>query len=658
MAAPNYRPDIDGLRAVAVGSVVVFHVTPVLTPGGFVGVDMFFVISGYLISQVLYDSLERGRFSLLDFYIRRAKRILPALLVVLAARFLIADRELLADEMRAFGRSLIAAASFSANIAFLRDSNYFSSLAVLKPLIHLWSLSVEEQFYIFWPVALAAAWRWRLSPWGVAGAVAIASFVWSVEATSETPIAAFFATQSRAWELMVGAMLAWGTRGRAPIASPACDALSAAALLLIGFAVFFTRGEAFPGLGAVPAVLGAALMIAAGPRALVNRLVLARSGMVALGLISYPLYLWHWPLLSFARVVAAAPTPIPERALLALLAVPLAALTYLWVERPIRFGTRSRLAPLGLTAGLLVAAALGAGAASGAMDGAPWRTPDRAAFALAFDDGYPEWRYRARERLDVNFRDDCNFYDPAFLQGGATRLPRASIAPSCTTRDPAKRRAVFLWGDSHAQMLYGGLRAALPADWQVLIVASSSCAPEIVADSATDYCWRSNFVALRAIEQAKPDVVVIARVDDHRYAEMKRLGDRLAAIGVNVLFTGPTPQYCAPLPAIEQRRLWDANPERTRDGLVPGIFAENDHLRRDFADAGDDRLVDLIGFFCNEAGCLTRVGPERLRDFVSFDYGHLTPVASRFLARGLLAARVERAVGDAVEVAPSVTAAR
>jgi peptidoglycan/LPS O-acetylase OafA/YrhL len=252
MASRTYRPDIDGLRAVAVGAVVVYHALPFAAAGGFVGVYIFFVISGYLISQVLYDDLAEDRFSLLDFYIRRLRRILPALIVVLLACCFVAKRFLLADELDGFARALIASASFIANVYFWRNANYFAGLAILQPLLHLWSLSVEEQFYFMWPVALAAAWRMRVSPLVVAGAVAAGSFVWSVYAAHTTPIAAFFAPQSRAWELMAGAMLAWVMRGRdtlfPPIATAWLNVASASALALILYAILFTRTEGFPGL--------------------------------------------------------------------------------------------------------------------------------------------------------------------------------------------------------------------------------------------------------------------------------------------------------------------------------------------------------------------------------------------------------------------------
>jgi peptidoglycan/LPS O-acetylase OafA/YrhL len=364
----NYRADIDGLRAVAVGSVVSYHALPFLAPGGFVGVDIFFVISGYLISQILYTDHAAGRFSLIDFYVRRARRILPALVVVLLACCLVAKWFLLADELDSFARSLIASASFVANFYFLRHTNY-SGLAILQPLRHLWSLGVEEQFYLIWPIALAVAWRLRVSPLVVAGLVAAGSFLWSVQATQATPIAAFFAPQSRAWELMAGAMLAWMRWRRdappVPIPPALLDAGSATALALLFYAILFTRTDAFPGLGALPAVVGAVLIIACGPHALVNRIVLTRPGFVWVGLISYPLYLWHWPLLSFLCIVKASAPSLSERVACVIAAVGLAWLTYVYVERPIRFGARNGLKPVALIASLLAIVALGAAAKGG-----------------------------------------------------------------------------------------------------------------------------------------------------------------------------------------------------------------------------------------------------------------------------------------------------
>jgi peptidoglycan/LPS O-acetylase OafA/YrhL len=656
MIHPKYRPDIDGLRALAVGAVVIYHAAPAAAPGGFVGVDIFFVISGYLISTILYENLEAGRFSLVDFYFRRALRILPALVVVLFASFLVAYRWLLADEMDAFGRSLLAGSAFVANIEFLRDSNYFSGLAILKPLLHLWSLSVEEQFYLVWPLLLAAAWRARVSPLVAAAAIALLSFAWSVREADTAPIAAFFSAQSRAWELMTGAMLAYFVFRNGAVEDADrrrwavfADAGSVLGVALMIYAVYWTRAEGFPGFGAVAPVLGATLAIACGPRALANRIVFAHPAMVGLGLISYPLYLWHWPLLSFARIIEAGPTSLSTRLCCVAAALALAWATYLFVERPIRFGARTRLKPLALVASLCVAIALGAAAEGGAFDGAGLRTPDRAEFARYFDNSYPFWRYRTRVDLAAKFRLDCDFYDPGYISGAATLAPRARIDPSCYQRDPGKAKVAFIWGDSHAQMLFSGLRAVLGDDWQILIVASSACAPDasVRADSDARYCLRSNWFAMRAIATAKPDVVIIARVDGHRYADLAAVGAAVTAAGArSVLFTGPVPQWDAPFPALVQRRLWDAMPERTRLGLDAFVMAENARLKSDFERAGDDRLVDLVGLFCNDSGCLTRVGPDPMRDLVTFDYGHLTPPASLFLAREALARRVEEAAGE------------
>jgi len=209
MNHPKYRADIDGLRAIAVGAVVLFHAMPNLVPGGFVGVDIFFVISGFLISTNLFQNLDAGTFSLLEFYIRRALRILPALLLVLMTSFALGYFFLLADEMDSLGRMLIAGSAFTANIEVWRGANDIGHLTILQPLLHLWSLSVEEQFYIACPLMFAAAWRLRISPLVPSVAIALASFVWSLHQTDVAPFAAFYSMQTRAWELKAGAILAF-----------------------------------------------------------------------------------------------------------------------------------------------------------------------------------------------------------------------------------------------------------------------------------------------------------------------------------------------------------------------------------------------------------------------------------------------------------------
>ena len=334
-----YRPDVDGLRAVAIVPVVAFHAFPEWVPGGFVGVDVFFVISGYLIGALVFAQVAEGRFSLLAFWARRACRLLPALLLVLGAVLAAGWVLLLPDEYRMLGRHVRGGATYLSNFVLARESGYFDVAADAKPLLHLWSLAIEEQFYLVFPVVVVALVRWPRAVVPVVGMFLVGSFAYGVIDTARNPAAAYFLPQSRIWELLVGVMLAWWGGGLAGVAKLAAPLGLAAVLVPVAM---LDRNSAFPGWLALAPVLGTALVIAAGGAAPLNRAVLAHRWLVGVGLVSYPLYLWHWPLLSMARIVAGGEVAPWLRAGLVVVAAGLAVATYRLVERPVRFGTQPR----------------------------------------------------------------------------------------------------------------------------------------------------------------------------------------------------------------------------------------------------------------------------------------------------------------------------
>ncbi|MDB5888027.1 MAG: O-antigen acetylase [Rhodocyclales bacterium] len=360
---PPYRPDIDGLRAIAVLAVVGFHAFPDLLHGGFIGVDVFFVISGFLISTIIFDSLQRDSFSFLAFYSRRIKRIFPALLLVLIACFAFGWFALLADEYKQLGEHIAGSAGFVSNFVLWNESGYFDNTAATKPLLHLWSLGIEEQFYLAWPLLLWLAWKRRFNLLTITIIVAAVSFALNIGLRHSDIIGVFYSPQTRFWELLAGSVLAWlalkkyevfprlkskldAGLGRLIYAErPATDgstlrdvqAWLGAAVLVAGMLIITTKW-AFPGWWAVLPVMASVLVISAGPQTWINRKLLSNRVLVWFGLISFPLYLWHWPLLSFARTILSETPSLKMRIALVLLSVVLAWLTYLLIERPIRFG--------------------------------------------------------------------------------------------------------------------------------------------------------------------------------------------------------------------------------------------------------------------------------------------------------------------------------
>ena len=336
---PKYRPDIDGLRAIAVGSVLAYHAFPSLLPGGFIGVDIFFVISGFLITTILLQSLAAGDFSYRDFYTRRIRRIFPALVLVLLATLAFGWYVLLPGEFSQLGKQTTGGAAFFANLVFLGEAGYFDATAETKPLLHLWSLGIEEQFYIFWPLMLGLAWRKRWPILRVTLAVATVSFLVNVLTVQPHRAAAFYSPLSRAWELMAGGLLAVmqlqaAAHGAVSTRAWKKHLQSIIGIALIVLGLFMTRStKAFPGWWALLPVLGAASCIAAGPGGVLNKYLLSNRVMVWIGLISYPLYLWHWPLLSYARIVTGGEPPLQLRIVLVVASVVLAWATYRFLER-------------------------------------------------------------------------------------------------------------------------------------------------------------------------------------------------------------------------------------------------------------------------------------------------------------------------------------
>ena len=375
---PKYRADIDGLRAIAVLSVVGFHAFPYWVKGGFIGVDIFFVISGFLISTIIFENLHRDSFSFVEFYSRRIKRIFPALIVVLAASFVFGWFALLAVEYKQLGKHIVGGAGFISNYLLWAESGYFdNNTAWTKPLLHLWTLGIEEQFYIIWPLILWFAWKQGLNLLTIAIAVAVISFALNIGKVHGDSAAAFYSPQTRFWELMAGSVLAYIklykqniidvwlrniVYEKASEANPKTinNAQSLLGAVLIGAGILIIKKEfSFPGWWAVLPTFGAVLIISAGPYAWLNRAVLSNRVLVWFGLISFPLYLWHWPLLSFARIMESE-TPSREiRIATVVISIVLAWLTFSLIEKPIRFGSHSKAKTITLIVLMIVVGYVG-----------------------------------------------------------------------------------------------------------------------------------------------------------------------------------------------------------------------------------------------------------------------------------------------------------
>jgi peptidoglycan/LPS O-acetylase OafA/YrhL len=344
MISKVYKPEIDGLRAFAVLSVVYFHAFPDKLPGGFVGVDIFFVISGYLISSLLFNDLNEKKFSIKDFYLRRIKRIFPALIIVLLSVGVFGWFFLLYEEYAQLGKHIFGGSSFISNYILFGESGYFDNVADTKPLLHLWSLSIEEQFYLFFPVLLAFLQKRNFSIRASVAFFILTSFFINVFFTHHDSILAFYSPFTRFWELLIGAALAANETANHKneyIKQKNGNIAGFFGLFLILCSIFLLdKNSSFPGWWALMPVMGTSLLIWASKTSVINTHLFSSRPMVLIGLISYPIYLWHWPILSFLRISEAQIPSANLKYKAIFLSIILAFLTYRYVEKPIRYGKK------------------------------------------------------------------------------------------------------------------------------------------------------------------------------------------------------------------------------------------------------------------------------------------------------------------------------
>ncbi len=545
----RYRPDIDGLRAVAVLLVIAYHMGRGVH-GGYVGVDVFFVISGYLISAVVMADFAAGRFSILGFYDRRIRRIFPAMLVMMAATTVFAWHYFIPSELAAYGRSQIAALFSVSNILFWKQAGYFDGPSILKPLLHTWSLGVEEQFYIVFPLLIVLVRRLlprQMKP--VLCGLALISLAGAQIELGHDPSAAFYLAPLRAWELLLGTILSQGYLPsiRGAVARNMAGAAGLLAILYAGH--YFTERTPFPGVRALLPCLGAALIIAAGEtgKSLAGA-ILGWRPVVFVGLISYSLYLWHWPLLVFQRTGNLLVTQLGLVAdqqltaktdvvfLCALFVV--ATLSWALVEQPFRKGrfrpSRRRLWQI---SGWSVAAMLAASLALSLSGGAPNRFPRDAQKIAAYTD------YDFATGTPGTRNGTC------FVQ---TVIGFKDFRPDiCLAQHPGKR-SILIAGDSHAAAVYPGLVAVFP-DRDILQANVASCrALAVEPKDAGQACRDVNqFLFHDWLMSHHLDLLLLAGV--WRPDDVGPLGETLALMesrGIPVILLGPPIRYSLGMPRL------------------------------------------------------------------------------------------------------------
>lgn len=462
LTGSNYRPEIDGLRALAVLSVILYHAGLSLFSGGYIGVDVFFVISGFLITTIILNDLDRNVFSLAKFYERRLRRILPPLFFMAMAVCVFGWFYFLPGEFVDFGRSLRYMAFCLANVLFYRQAGYFDSLAESKPLLHTWSLSVEEQFYLFLPLLLmllSKKGRRVLIP--VLGCLAVVSFLLCLKDIEKKQSAVFYLLHYRAWELLAGSLLAFVPQQKLSLLKyPNLIALAALLLILLP-ATLYTKATMFPGLAALPVILGAMLVIFLGSQGFVGK-ILAMPPFTAIGKISYALYLWHWPLLVLPAMVNARPLRLNEIIVSMGATFALSIFSYFVIEKPIRsrrlLPTRKLIFSCSMIAISLMAIS---GHLLKAKAGFPDRLPAAAAVAN-FENDYHTFKQASAECLKVD----------------TAKLDSKGLSPCVFMARNNSSPAFILFGDSHGAAWAPALTSmAEKYDISWLQYTRASCAP-------------------------------------------------------------------------------------------------------------------------------------------------------------------------------------
>ncbi len=599
----DYRPDIDGLRAIAVTLVVLHHVGVGFVKGGYIGVDIFFVISGYLITGILLREMEAGSFSVLNFYRRRARRIFPALAVVFAFSSLAASLLLFPNELSYFGTSLITATFFVANILFFYGQGYFAGTGETIPLLHTWSLSVEEQFYIFFPLILWwATKRGHIRPVVLVAVLAAVSFALNIYLVELDRSSAFFLFPPRAWELLLGCLLA--TRALPDVPARYREGAAAVALVTIIAATgIFNRSTIFPGWAALAPCLAATILIhvgGSGPT-LVGRLLSSRP-FVYIGLISYSLYLWHWPLIVFYRAHTGFNLSTIEKIGLCLASVAIAHMSWRFVEQPFRTGSLKKV-NIFAWSGFAAAAASACALVFLATNGLASRYPEAVRRFAAFD--YAQ---------GVPFREGVCFISRTFA-----RDPH--VDDKCLAMVPSKPNYLII-GDSHAAQYWAGFQEVLP-EVNFLQATASGCKPTIGSKGA-DRCRSVIDHALNTfIPNAKLDAIVISAywtqgdLNDLRTTVkyLEKYVPKVIIMGPIVTYDDFVPRLLARSEAMQDREIV----RRARSALPRQI---DQAFAQAFPNSGAIQYISVIDLLCGPTyECIT-LDSKGLP--LQFDRAHLT----------------------------------
>lgn len=625
-----YRSDIDGLRAVAVFAVFIFHAFPGYMKGGFVGVDIFFVISGFLISSIIFSHLAEGTFSFIEFYSRRIRRIYPVLITVLAACLVYGWFFLLNDDYELLGKHVAGGAGFISNIILWFESGYFDNAAQTKPLLHLWSLGIEEQFYIIWPLFLWLAWKKRLNLFTITVVIAILSFSLNLYLYKSHSVADFFSPLTRFWELLCGAMLAWANLHHKEKLSSLKQKLNnwitkifsfhkdqqyqivnhmmsiLGAILLI-VALFITKEHHFPGKWALLPVLATVLLIAAGNEGYFNQKILSNKVLVWFGLISYPMYLWHWPLITLPHITQGE-IPLWMRFATFPVCILFAWLTTRFIENPLRFGNHYKTKVIGLFIMMLFIGIIG--------------------FVIYKKEGIPSrlpTEFLQLTEIAKNKSDNHAYYNGCYSEQEKSDFKNCPHQPN----HPIKP-TIAIWGDSHAAHLVPGLEKYYSDQFNIWERTVPGC-PALL-EWGKPWCQANNHYILNEIIQNKPQQVILSgRWINYDYKKLENTIHRLRENGIfDIVIVGPVPIWKNKLPKelIFAYATTNAFPVRLK--ADEKLFINPDKKLAELCKKWQVRYISPMKLLCNEKGCLTKAN-NSITSVLTNDQAHLTESGSNYL---------------------------
>jgi len=598
----KYRAEIDGLRAFAVVPVILFHAGFELFSGGFVGVDIFFVISGYLITTILIEDIENKRFSIVDFYERRARRILPALFFVILVCIPFAWMWMLPSQMKDFSKSLFAVSLFASNILFWRESGYFDAAAEKKPLLHTWSLAVEEQYYVLFPIFLILAWRFGKNRvfWMIVVMAAI-SMLLSEWGWRNSPTANFYLAPTRAWELFAGSIAAFivqkqGVKKNNPLAT-----LGLAAIVFSIF--FYDESTPFPSVYALVPVLGVVLLVLYADKGTLAGQLLSTKGFVGIGLISYSAYLWHQPLLAFARIRVINDPSTTLTGMLVLASLLLAYLSWKYVEKPFRskaYISKNTILKISVL-GVLMFVSLG---------------------IIGFKQNGFMNRFEKYQQEIFSWQKYS--YDAAYRTGDCLLRPEQSYTDfkSVCTEPPAN---TLIWGDSYAAALASGWRVSR----DVHQLTASACPPIINSVfPSRQHCEGINRHVIDVVATREYDTVILhanwMAYTDEQLANLQLTITGLENNGVeNIILVGGVPRYSPSLPS---RLVIERKPLNKIEFIEESQLrvSEYDDKLIALIDGSDVTFVSSLNQFCNVDVCKVTTDFDGKTIPMAWDYGHLT----------------------------------